>query len=144
MDESDMLTAYYWMSSASLHPQPLSSAPRTLQMFLHGWTWGYAALHPRLYAVTRSAGSANLFALMVLGFRCASPQERGTKNIRGRGAVDRGIMRGTLMKPLSPAPRALRIFFALMTLGFRCASPQALRCRPLRGQKYYYTLISII
>src|SRR5688572_5680455 len=42
-----MLTAYYWISSASLHP-PTS--------------------------VTRSAGFANVFAWLVLGFRCAPPQ----------------------------------------------------------------------
>ena len=56
MYESDMLTEYYWISSASLHPQALSPAPRALQMFLHGWSWGSAALHPRLYAVAALRG----------------------------------------------------------------------------------------
>src|SRR5258706_9489447 len=33
---------------------PLSAAPRASDIFPHG-SWGFAALHPRLYAVVRSA-----------------------------------------------------------------------------------------
>jgi hypothetical protein len=35
---------------------PLSAAPRALVIFLTVGSWGSASLHPRLYAVTRSAG----------------------------------------------------------------------------------------
>src|SRR5688500_12389343 len=162
-----MLTEYYWISSASLHPPTsvarsagfanvfawlvpgvplrstpgftLSPAPRALPMFLHGWflgfrcappqalrcrplrglcqcfcmagSWGSAALHPRLYAVARSAGFANVFAWLVPGVP----------------------LRSTPGFTLSPAPRALPMFLHGWFLGFRCAPPQALRCRPLRG-----------
>src|SRR5688500_11125389 len=96
-----MLTEYYWISSASLHPPTsvtrsagfanvfawlvpgvplrstpgftLSPAPAGFANVFDGWSWG-SALHPRLYAVTRSAGFANVFAWLVLGFRCAPPQ----------------------------------------------------------------------
>src|SRR5688572_19500492 len=61
----------------------LPPAPRVLPMFLHGWSWGSAALHPRLYAVTRSAGFANVFAWLVLGFRCAPPQALRCHPLRG-------------------------------------------------------------
>ena len=56
MYESDMLTAYYWISSASLHP-PTS--------------------------VAHSAGFANVFAWLVLGFRCAPPQALRCHPLRG-------------------------------------------------------------
>src|SRR5687767_1256041 len=91
----------------------LSPAPRVLPMFLHGWSWGSAALHPRLYAVTRSAGFANVFAWLVLGFRCAPPQALRCRR----------------------APRVLQMSLHGWVLGFRCAPPQALRCHPLRGFK---------
>jgi hypothetical protein len=54
-------------------------------MFLHGWSWGSAALHPRLYAVTRSAGlrislgTANCrMPIREFGFAC----ENGTSSPR--------------------------------------------------------------
>ena len=51
-----MLTEYYWISSASLHP-PTS--------------------------VARSAGFAHVFAWLVLGFRCAPPQALRFHPLRG-------------------------------------------------------------
>jgi len=51
-----MLTAHYWISSASLHPPP---------------------------SVARSAGFTNVFAWLVLGFRCAPPQALRCHPLRG-------------------------------------------------------------
>jgi len=63
--ESDMLTEYYWMSSTSLHP-PTS--------------------------VVRSADFANVFAWLVLGFRCAPPQALRCRPLRGLKKAMRGFM----------------------------------------------------
>jgi len=54
--ESDMLTEYYWISSASLHPPTSVARSAGFVLSLPRGSWGSAALHPRLYAVTRSAG----------------------------------------------------------------------------------------
>ena len=45
MYESDMLTAYYWISLASLHPDLCRPLRGLLQMFLHGWSWGFVPIH---------------------------------------------------------------------------------------------------
>src|SRR5688572_91074 len=133
-----MLTEYYWISSASLHPPTsvtrsagfanvfawlvpgvplrstpgftLSPAPRVLQMFLHGWSWGSAALHPRLYAVTRSAGFANVFAGWSWGSTALHPRLYAVAALRGLCksfcmAVPGVPLRSTPGFTLSPAPR---------------------------------------
>src|SRR5688572_19500493 len=108
----------------------LSPAPRVLPMFLHGWSWGSAALHPRLYAVTRSAGFANVFAWMGPGVSLRStpgftlsPRSAGFANVFA-WMVPGVSLRSTLGFTLSPAPRALQMLFAWLVLGFRCAPPQ--------------------
>src|SRR5688572_3619937 len=88
----------------------LPPAPRVLRMFLHGWFWGSAALHPRLYAVARSAGFANVFDGWSWGSAALHPRLYAVARSAGFANV-----------------------FAWLDLGFRCALPRTLRCRPLRG-----------
>ena len=46
--------------------QSLSPASRALQMFLHWWSWGFASLHPRLYAAAALRGLLTLSAAAAL------------------------------------------------------------------------------
>src|SRR5687768_15578843 len=106
-----MLTAYYWISSASLHP---------------------------LTSVTRSAGFANVFAWLVPGVPLRStpgftlsPRSAGLANVFA-WLVPGVPLRSTPGFTLSPRSAGLANVFDGWFLGF-CAPLQALRCRPLRG-----------
>jgi hypothetical protein len=44
--ESDMLTAHYWTSSASLHSQTSVARYAGFANVLHGWSWGFARCTP--------------------------------------------------------------------------------------------------
>jgi len=81
--ESDMLTAYYWISSASLHPPTSVTRSAGFANVFAGWSWGSTALHPGFMLSPRSAGFANLFAWRFLGFRCAPPQALRCHPLRG-------------------------------------------------------------
>src|SRR5687767_1256040 len=106
-----MLTAYYWISSASLHP-PTS--------------------------VTRSAGFANVFAWLVLGFRCAPPQALRCHPLRGFCQcfcmAGPGVpLRSTPGFTLSPAPRVLPMFLHGWSWGSAALHPRLYAVAALRG-----------
>src|SRR5687768_6947555 len=108
--------------------------PRFRKCLCMAGSWGSAALHARLYAVARSAGFANVFAWLVLEFRCALPQTLRCRPLRGlckcSCMAGPGVpLRSTPGFTLSPRSAGLANVFAWLILGFRCAPPQALRCR---------------
>jgi hypothetical protein len=93
--------------------------------------WGFAALHPRLYAVGRFANYANSLVLRILGLRCAAPQALRRRPLRGlckcSCADDPGVpLRCTPGFMPSGRCAGYENFLVLLVLGFRCATPQKL------------------
>src|SRR5687767_6292337 len=90
-----------------------------------------------VWSVARSAGFANVFAWLVLGFRCAPPQALRCRPLRGLCQcfcmADPGVsLRSTPGFTLSPRSAGLFVLINY-SLGFLFAPPQALCCHPLRG-----------